>query len=93
MSKIQITELDSQTSELKILNKAEIAEVLGGYRSIFRSYSWKFNAYISSKFKGHLTDIKPINDHGDIQLTVDGKKYSFTRQYGKNSKFSYVFVD
>lgn len=87
MSKIQITELHFQTSELKTLNKAETGEVLGGYRSFVRNYSWKFNTYISSKFNGSLRGINRIN------LDFNGKKYSFTKKSTRNSKYSYILVD
>jgi hypothetical protein len=90
MSKIQITELNSQTSKFHILNQAEIAEVVGGYSSFSHYSSW--NSLISSGLEIQIGDIKQINGNQTFQVTVGDEKYSFTGQY-KNGKYSFVLVE
>lgn len=93
MSKIQFTEFDYYPSQLKVLNEAETAEVVGGYQYFYRHTAANMNAYIYSRFNVQVTDIEQTNDNETIQFTIGGKKYSFTDNSNDTSQHNFVLVE
>ena len=73
MSKIQIKELSSTTSEFTTLNSQETSEVIGGY-SYYYSYpgfSFSFSNYFSSK----IATVEQVNLNENNQIALGSGAY------------------